>query len=555
MTSNLHLTKLNERAEQERLKLSSRRTKTRKKLHEEDSILSQNGFSNPIFYDDNNNQISNSFNDASITDNKRKKKKKKRNKDGDKDENAKTKKKSERSKKPPETFESLFNEISIAEEYEHSNIRVKKIDVQQNIELEAAEAGNDGNLSSSTLSDSNNNNNDAEPMNKPAKIVVDEEDLFNFDSSSESFDQVQKANDNKNNQLDNEDTISIMTMDRGGEGTVGILPNSDSIVQEAVQKSKKGIKNDDNDDPNEIISDPEDTDPETPFHFINGMSHITSIKQFVMSPAPFNHRDQSIRGRITRDKKNRTISGIKYYMHLEIPGTSNRFFILSAKKKKGTKSSYYIISTEPENSSSRSPNDEGIGKLRANTLGTRFVAYDNGFKPHTLDAMRNVKGVRKEMVMVCYETNILGFHGPRKMTLIIPGMDEDHNRVDCQPLTESDSISHRYNTSKEFNNNNKNSTRRNVTNQDTMDNLISLENKKPIWNDETQSFVLNFHGRVTMASVKNFQIVHQQDPNYIIMQFGRISEDCFTIDYKYPMSAYQAFAVALSSFDSKLACE
>merc|ERR1712174_174448 len=86
MTSNLHLTKLNERAEQERLKLSSRRTKTRKKLHEEDSILSQNGFSNPIFYDDNNNQISNSFNDASITDNKRKKKKKKRNKDGDKDE-------------------------------------------------------------------------------------------------------------------------------------------------------------------------------------------------------------------------------------------------------------------------------------------------------------------------------------------------------------------------------------------------------------------------------------------------------------------------------------
>lgn len=28
---------------------------------------------------------------------------------------------------------------------------------------------------------------------------------------------------------------------------------------------------------------------------------------------------------------------------------------------------------------------------------------------------------------------------------------------------------------------------------------------------ETQSYVLNFHGRVTQASVKNFQIVHEDD--------------------------------------------
>ncbi len=28
---------------------------------------------------------------------------------------------------------------------------------------------------------------------------------------------------------------------------------------------------------------------------------------------------------------------------------------------------------------------------------------------------------------------------------------------------------------------------------------------------ETQSYVLNFHGRVTQASVKNFQLVHSND--------------------------------------------
>lgn len=44
-----------------------------------------------------------------------------------------------------------------------------------------------------------------------------------------------------------------------------------------------------------------------------------------------------------------------------------------------------------------------------------------------------------------------------------------------------------------------------------LENLIELHNKAPVWNDDTQSYVLNFHGRVTQASVKNFQIVHEND--------------------------------------------
>jgi len=43
--------------------------------------------------------------------------------------------------------------------------------------------------------------------------------------------------------------------------------------------------------------------------------------------------------------------------------------------------------------------------------------------------------------------------------------------------------------------------------------------------------------------------------DYIVMQFGRVSEDVFTMDYNYPLCAIQAFGIALSSFDGKLACE
>ena len=38
-----------------------------------------------------------------------------------------------------------------------------------------------------------------------------------------------------------------------------------------------------------------------------------------------------------------------------------------------------------------------------------------------------------------------------------------------------------------------------------------------LWHDvDTQSYVLNFHGRVTQASVKNFQIVHNTDGTFIL---------------------------------------
>lgn len=87
------------------------------------------------------------------------------------------------------------------------------------------------------------------------------------------------------------------------------------------------------------------------------------------------------------------------------------------------------------------------------------------------------------------------------------------------------------------------------------DGIVALRNKAPVWNDDSQAYVLNFHGRVTQASVKNFQVIHDDDPDHIIMQFGRIADDVFTMDYRYPMCALQAFGVALSSFDSKLACE
>lgn len=93
---------------------------------------------------------------------------------------------------------------------------------------------------------------------------------------------------------------------------------------------------------------------------------------------------------------------------------------------------------------------------------------------------------------------------------------------------------------------------------------LVLKNKSPRWHEQLQCWCLNFKGRVTVASVKNFQLVAAAETNQnvsaaeqekVILQFGKIGKDIFTMDYRYPLSAFQAFAICLSSFDTKPACE
>lgn len=82
-------------------------------------------------------------------------------------------------------------------------------------------------------------------------------------------------------------------------------------------------------------------------------------------------------------------------------------------------------------------------------------------------------------------------------------------------------------------------------------NELELMNKKPLFNTETNSFSLNFSGRVTMPSVKNFQIIHQLDPTYITLTFGKEDSNSYILDFTYPWSILNAFCVGLSSLDHK----
>ena len=260
---------------------------------------------------------------------------------------------------------------------------------------------------------------------------------------------------------------------------------------------------------------------------------IANLTEFVKRPAP---EGATIRCRVQREKRGMERSMFPtYFLYLdESEMHPNIIFMLAARKRKKSRSSNYLISTSAQDLSRDSKNF--ISKLRANFLGTSFTVYDNGESISSRSLRPDKSNLRQELAAVQYETNVLGFKGPRKMTTIIPALNHDHQFLQVCPTQESETLLERWKNNQ-------------------LKNLLELHNKQPVWSDETQAFVLNFHGRVTQASVKNFQLVHSADEEYIVLQFGRISEDLFTLDYRFPLSALQAFSIALSSFDSKLACE
>lgn len=231
---------------------------------------------------------------------------------------------------------------------------------------------------------------------------------------------------------------------------------------------------------------------------------------------------------------------------------------------------------------------------RSNFLGTKFMILD-GESPQDSSLPLNCKlqqrvhlkqvlpkvaaaAANYKVATVSYELNVLRTRGPRRMRCMmhlipISAIQEGgsaptplkftnylNEHVSTTTTTTSDSKGRKPEIV-EFDTNDTENTQE--SSQRTREPLV-LKNKAPRWHEQLQCWCLNFKGRVTVASVKNFQLVAAAEPcqnvsaaeqEKVILQFGKIGKDIFTMDYRYPLSAFQAFAICLSSFDTKPACE
>nr|UVZ36693.1 TUB [Calanthe triplicata] len=260
---------------------------------------------------------------------------------------------------------------------------------------------------------------------------------------------------------------------------------------------------------------------------------------------------------IKRNKKNST-----FYLYLSLTQTfmDKGKFLLAARRVRRGYHTEYTISLDADDLSQGSK--AYMGKLRSNFLGTKFMLYDSrppydGAKASNSRASRRLASKRIspqvgtgnfEIGHVTYKFNLMKSRGPRRMlcTLLRP--------TGKPPAASAGDENHHIPA-----------TKTTMERGGAPSSSVVLKNKSPRWHEHLQCWCLNFHGRVTVASVKNFQLVAAADPNQtgggaveedtVLLQFGKVGDDLFTMDYREPLSAFQAFAICLSSFGTKLACE
>ncbi|CAF1474091.1 unnamed protein product [Adineta steineri] len=265
-----------------------------------------------------------------------------------------------------------------------------------------------------------------------------------------------------------------------------------------------------------------------------------NLNKFIYTPIPKDY-SSFVQCSLRRDKDGVQGSFFPtFYLQAERPGDGRKvFFLLAARKvTKVKRQPEFLITTNVTTLSEKSGGDGYVGKLRGiNLSGTEYILYDNGLSPNKISntaQLNNRESLRRELVGIIYNTNLLGFKGPRQFTTVIPQIEQDIRPSKSEPGILDQWRNRRFGY------------------------LMQLRNKVPTYNEETKTYILRFTGnRVAQASVKNFQIIMENDKHEeeIVMQFGRVDEDLFTCDYRYPLSAIQAFGIALSSFDSRIARE
>ncbi|KAG2309751.1 hypothetical protein Bca52824_029499 [Brassica carinata] len=295
-----------------------------------------------------------------------------------------------------------------------------------------------------------------------------------------------------------------------------------------------------------------------------------SLKQ----PGP---RGSLVQCYIIRNRTNQT-----YHLYLglnQAASNDDGKFLLAAKRFRRPTCTDYVISLNSDDVSRGSTSY--IGKLRSNFLGTKFTVYDaqptNPGAQVTRTRSTRLLSLKQvsprvpsgnyPVAHISYELNVLGSRGPRRMQCVMDAIPASAVEPGGTAPTQTELVHTNLDMFPSFSFFRSKSVRSESllptsSGPAQKEGLLVLKNKAPRWHEQLQCWCLNFNGRVTVASVKNFQLVAAPEngpagPEHenVILQFGKVGKDVFTMDFQYPISAFQAFTICLSSFDTKIACE
>lgn len=161
--------------------------------------------------------------------------------------------------------------------------------------------------------------------------------------------------------------------------------------------------------------------------------------------------------------------------------------------------------------------DSFLGIVTANLMGSKYHIWDQGYRH---DSHR--KQPKPPLAVVTYIPTIATCTGThRSMRTYIP----KHQYMSLKNTTQ----------------------------------VQQLFSRVPLYNKISKQFELDFRdkGRAGLriqTSIKNFQLTLEENGRQTILQLGRVGKSKFVMDYRYPLTGYQAFCICLASIDAKLCC-
>ncbi|ETV94508.1 hypothetical protein H310_11818 [Aphanomyces invadans] len=291
-------------------------------------------------------------------------------------------------------------------------------------------------------------------------------------------------------------------------------------------------------------------------------------------------RGHIVRCFIERNRSGQNKLSPLYSLMLEVSSATGRPLMYARKKPTSRISSHYIFSLNKDDLFlSRSlRSKQFVGKLRSDTRKMEYTLFDQGDNPEDIDSDCEIddevrQHIRAQMATIRYHPTKKEFL--RKMEVIVPAIVEHESGdettlsyLDWRPISKDQTLEALFTEVAEQGG-------QNVLERDKFTCLHKRESQY----DPLSSCIVDFRSRATSTSIKNFQLVHSQPtdqekyrqayiqahPTYhyddestvsvpqehIILQMGRVGMNCFNMDFQYPLSMLQAFAICISRFDTK----
>eukprot|EP00826_Nyctotherus_ovalis_P039493 TRINITY_DN3803_c0_g1_i5.p1 TRINITY_DN3803_c0_g1~~TRINITY_DN3803_c0_g1_i5.p1 ORF type:complete len:357 (+),score=59.26 TRINITY_DN3803_c0_g1_i5:263-1333(+) len=205
------------------------------------------------------------------------------------------------------------------------------------------------------------------------------------------------------------------------------------------------------------------------------------------------------------------IGGMLYPQYKLYLSSTNELLIVATKIQ--NLKPKYLLSVEAENV--REESSGYLGNLCSNLFGSFYNLHEEA-----------EKGKERNALCLTYDFSLFKKKSARKFTVIIP----KEKLYQTSSPNKADS---------------------------TVD-IITLHSKEPVWSDKLKAYTLDFKGKVTKPSNKNFillRAISRGETEEESVIFGKVAADLYTLSVKWPLSVFQAFGLAIASVAYKVGCQ